>query len=643
MSELQAAFDLLKKKFPGYEDRPQQLEMARAVYECLRDDENLLVEAGTGVGKSFAYLIPSVLSGQKTVVSTSSIALQDQLVKKDLAFLQGVLDRKFTYGLLKGKNNYLCLKREREYSELGEQHRHFVEWVSETETGDRDELPFIPAFWSKVCGDSDDCGGSACPFFGDCFYYTHYRGLRAKDIIVVNHHLLIFDLLSDFNLLPHHERLIMDEAHQIEGVISHVFGSSLGLPKVMWLLYRLRGLKTAVDHLFDPAETFFKSLYIPGQHLRPIPEAVVEGLCRLKEKMLPDKLVERLSAYRDTISSDDELKDRVDTTMTCVRSLAAVIDDFVEQADEDKVYYLTRTQGGVELRSSMVESAGPFARLADAYDSLIMTSATLTAGGDFGYIKARLGISGAHDGGKVVRELAVGSPFDYRRQSMLYLERRLPPPNKFDGESSWDEGIRVIEGLIAASEGRALVLFTSYRHLNYVASRIAIDYPFKAQGSEPPRQLMSWFMTTPGAVLLATATFWQGIDIKGEKLSLVVIVKMPFGAPGDPVYDERCRRLGERWFADLALPSAILMLKQGFGRLIRATDDYGVVAILDSRVAAGRYGAAVLSSLPDMEIAHEVGDVGRFFEAVRTSEGGREKEYNLGVGDTMKEEKGRES
>ncbi len=261
MNELASTFNLLKKKFPGYENRPQQIKMAEEVFACLNDKKRLLVEAGTGVGKSFAYLIPAILSNKKTIISTATIALQDQLVNKDLVFLQKSLlfgIQKFSFAILKGKNNYLCLKREREFAELGESFKRFSEWVSMTKTGDKDELSFVPDFWSRVCGDSDDCNGMLCPFYSECFYYRHFRDLYKKDILVVNHHLLIYDLLSDFNLLPFHKQLIVDEAHQVENIISHVLGNILTHSRVAWLLYRLRGLKISVDHLFKTVDSFFK-------------------------------------------------------------------------------------------------------------------------------------------------------------------------------------------------------------------------------------------------------------------------------------------------------------------------------------------------------------------------------------------------
>ena len=610
MSELVSTFNLLKNKFPNYENRPQQIEMAGEVFACLRDKNRLLVEAGTGVGKSFAYLIPAILSNKKAVVSTASIALQDQLVNKDLAFLEKSRlfgTQKFSFAILKGKNNYLCLKREREFVELGEPYKKFSEWVSRTKTGDKDELSFIPDFWTKVCGDSDDCSVMQCPFYSNCFYYTHYRSLYKKDILIVNHHLLIYDLLSEFSLLPFHSQLIIDEAHQIENVISHVLGSILNHSRVVWLLHRLRGLKIAVDHLFEPVDSFFKRKDIPFQSISPIPDAIIENLRDLKRQLALDKVIHRLNAYKESVSGD-ELKDRAETTITYVRSLDSVIDDFIEQGDNDKVYYISGNKNILELKSSLVESQRPFGILVSGYDSLVMTSATLTAGMDFSFLKERLGITD-------FKEMVIGSPFDHKKQSLLYIDKELPSP-KEDNETFQQKGLKVIEGLINASSGRALVLFTSYKHLHFVSKHITTDYPFKSQGDMPPVKLIHWFRKTDNSVLLATTTFWQGIDIKGERLSMVIIVKMPFGSPGDPVYDERCRRLGPRWFTDLALPSAILLLKQGFGRLIRGVEDYGVVAILDTRLVTSSYGRTIVSSLPEMEIVYSIEDVKGFFESI---------------------------
>ncbi len=618
MSEVTSAFITLKNSFPAYEERTHQIKMTEEVLTCLQRKERLLVEAGTGVGKSFAYLIPAILSAEKTIISTATIALQDQLVNKDLSFLQRVMPQKFSFAILKGKNNYLCMKREKEFQpELGSSYDQFIEWVAETETGDKDELHFIPEFWSRVCGDSDDCSSSHCPYYNECFYYAHFRNLFKKDIIVVNHHLLVYDIMSDFNLLPHHAQLIMDEAHQIENVISNSAGSTLNYTRVMWLLYRLKGLKIVVDNLFEPVEAFFKRRDLPMRTVHPIPAEIIESLINLRDMFALDKVVKRLTSGSDAYTSE-EMKDKVETTINYIMALDAVIDDFIQQRNEDKVYYMMTSRKGLELNSSLVECRAFFERLIENFESVVMTSATLAAGGKFSFLKSRLGIAGLRTGtGAGFKEVIIGSPFDFRKQALLYINRDLPAPNKNNAALFQEKSLEVIEKLIEASQGRALVLFTSYRHLRYVSENIETGYKFKAQGDMPPAKLIKWFKKTSNSVLLATATFWQGIDIRGDDLSLVIIVKLPFGSPGDPVYDERCQRLGERWFSELALPSAILTLRQGFGRLIRGTDEHGVIAMLDTRLVKSSYGKSVVSSLPDMNIVHEIDQVKQFFNSAR--------------------------
>ncbi|HDH53821.1 MAG TPA: hypothetical protein ENH24_04985 [Nitrospirae bacterium] len=337
-----------------------------------------------------------------------------------------------------------------------------------------------------------------------------------------------------------------------------------------------------------------------------MPAIVVDGLQNLKGTLSLEKKAKKLSAYKESVDKE-EAKDRIATTISYLNSLENDIEDFIEQRDENKVYYVSGNNKFIELKSNIVESRVPFGQLINAYESVIMTSATLTTGGDFSFIRERLGITD-------FKEMIAGSPFDYRKQSLLYIDRYLPSPVKENNEAFQQKSIEVIEGLINASKGKALLLFTSYSHLRLVSENINISYPFKSQGDMPPARLIEWFRETPDSVILATATFWQGIDIKGEDLSLVVIVKMPFGSPGDPVYDERCRRLGGRWFTDLALPSAILLLKQGVGRLIRGVEDYGVVAILDTRLIKSSYGRGIVSSLPEMDIVHNIDDVKKFFD-----------------------------
>ncbi len=606
MKDLSSSFDVLKKKFPGYEDRPEQREMAGEILGSFQERKRLLIEAGTGVGKSFAYLIPAILSREKTVVSTSSLALQDQLVKKDLVFLRKALPQKFSFGILKGKNNYVCLKREQDYAGSGKFYLRFRKWLSETETGERSDISFTPRFWPEVCGDSQDCGGRACPFYGRCFYYRHYRRLHAKDLLVVNHHLLIYDLLSDFSLLPFHKQLIIDEAPEIEDVISTVLGSTLNYSRTVWLLYRLRGLKVVVDHLFPLVESFFKKGDVPSWSVCPVPDPVIEKLKKLRKDLALSKTAAALGKRRES-TVDDELRDKMETTIGYIESFATDMDDFIGQENGDKVYYTESANGSMEIKSSLVESGNAFENLTRAYGSVIMTSATLTSGENFSFLKKRLNIED-------FAEKVIGSPFDYRQQSLLYIDKDLPKPDNESSGPFQQESLKIIEMLIEASRGRALVLFTSYRHLDFVAENTATSYPFKSQGDMPPPKLIKWFKDTPGSVLFATATFWQGIDIKGDDLSLVIIVRLPFSSPGDPVYQERCNRLEGRWFYDLALPHATLSLRQGFGRLIRGRDEYGVVAILDTRLVKNSYGRYIVSSLPPAGITHDIRDVEAFFD-----------------------------
>ncbi|MBW1716901.1 MAG: hypothetical protein JRJ77_13930 [Deltaproteobacteria bacterium] len=433
--------------------------MAGEILRCLTGKKNLLIEAGTGVGKSFAYLIPAILSKEKTIVSTASLALQDQLVSKDLVFLQKELHQKFSFDILKGKNNYLCLKREREFAEISKTYVRFQKWLSETRTGEKDELPFIPEFWPKVGGDSQDCNGRTCPFYDHCFYYRHYRHLFKKDILVVNHHLLIYDLLSDFNILPFHKQLIIDEASEIESVMSHVLGSTLSYARLAWLLYRLKGLKIIVDPLFPKVESFFRGMDVPSQTVFPIPAPIIEKLQGLEKTLALDKIVSTLEKQKGSIS-DDELWDRVETTIGYVTSLATDIDDFIEQNETDRVYYATGNNGSLELKSSLIECRNSFRNLISMYENVIMTSATLSTGGDFVFFKNRLGIED-------FKERTIGSPFDYRTQALLYIDNNMPLPDKGDNEPFQQESLKVIERLINASRqgsssGLNILLYPSF-------------------------------------------------------------------------------------------------------------------------------------------------------------------------------------
>ncbi len=603
---LEDFFGFLEKELPNYERRIPQLDMARAVFNTLCNGRRLLVEAGTGTGKSFAYLIPALLSGGKTIISTATIALQEQLATKDLSFLQRLGFKPFTYGILKGKNNYLCIKRLRDYGTLNTWDPQFIEWVKETETGDKDDLKHLPEFWNQVSGDSLDCAAKACPFYGQCFYFRNYKTLYKADIVIANHYILAFDALSGGSLLPIHESLIIDEAHNIDDCLSKAAGISVTERRIKGLLNRLRSLKVAVEDIYQDIDNFFN---VPGlfkadlNYLTPIPEEIIEGLKHINKRLALNRTAERLERQKYSYEEDKELQDKIITTIALCTSLQSDIDDFLEQGKEDRVYFIQKGRQGFELQSRLIETASMFNTMIDLYDNVIMTSATLTTSMSFDFIKQRLNLRGFD-------ELIVSSPFDYQRQSALFTDSKIPPPTK--EEDFFRHSAESISKLICASKGRALVLFASYKHLRHVSEMLALPYPLASQGDMPNSKLLQWFIDTPDSVLLATQSFWQGIDVKGDKLSLLIIAKIPFASPGDPVYDARCRRLGDRWFSDLALPAAILSIRQGFGRLIRSASDRGVVAILDSRLYNSSYGSKVLSSLPKMTTLDSIIEVEDF-------------------------------
>lgn len=600
-------FDHLERHLEGYEKRISQLKMAEFVYKTVNNDERLLVEAGTGTGKTFAYLIPIIMSGKKAVISTATIALQEQLARKDLAQLKAMDYKDFRFGILKGKNNYLCPKRFHEYGSIRVNDKSFYKWVQETESGDKDDMPTIPDFWQEISGDSKDCAGRDCPFYERCFFYKVYKRLYDVDIIVTNHYMLVYDFITGGSLIPNRDVLIIDEAHHIDSVISKVAGITISHSRIKWLLNRLKGLKIVVDLLYTELDECFrveKSFFNKDINIvTPPPETIIQRLRKFYSKMSLDIVKETLEKEKD-FAVDAELKDRIKTTINCCVNLDNDIKVFLKGIESQMVYYVQKEKNHIEFQSRLIETQEIFNHMIDAFKSVIMTSATITTRGNFDFFKARLGLN---DFG----ELILDSPFDYKSQSAMYVARDLPPPT--NEEIFLSSIVKIIEDLIEASRGRALVLFTSYRHLNYVAENIKINYPLALQGEMPNAKLLKWFTDTPGSVLLATQTFWHGVDVKGEKLSLLIIAKIPFISPGDPVYDARCKKLEDRWFYELALPTAILNIRQGFGRLIRSINDKGVVAILDSRLEHSNYGRDIISSLPVMNRLTSLEEVKRFF------------------------------
>jgi len=606
----------LAEVLDGYEARLEQAELAQAVADALEAGEHLLAEAGTGTGKSLAYLIPALESGRRVVVATATKALQAQLLTKDVPVAARVLGRHVEVVVLKGRQNYLCRKQLHGLELLGsallprdDDARAFDRlrpWLGTTETGDRAELDFEPsdALWAELAVGSDGCLGRRCPFVGTCFSEAARRRAREADLVIVNHALYFADLglreAADTSILPEHDAVVFDEAHRLEEAAATWLGGGIsraGLARLERDVERAcvqAGIPVparALDRVRRAAAVLIRAV-APQEGRRRLRQApVVEGR----------KLAQRLTELADSLLGvNDELE------LLARRALdAAVVTEACLEADDlDRVVW---AEPGV-LAWAPVDVARPLREaLWDGGPTAVLVSATVTTEGDFGFVRDRLGLRGA-------RELVVGSPFDYAKQAVLYLPPGLPDPRERDAADAVADETAALCDL---SAGRALVLTSSYRTLAAVASRLRgrIGYELLVQGEAPRERLLERFRQEVDSVLVATGTFWQGVDVPGEALSLLVIDKLPFQPPDDPLVEARCERIaaeGGDWFTEYALPAAVLQLRQGFGRLIRTRSDHGVVCLLDPRVRTRAYGRAFLDSLPPCRVVDDRASVGEF-------------------------------
>ena len=618
-----AADGPIAQTLAGFEARAGQLQMARLIQRGFLENVHTIVEAGTGVGKSLAYLVPALRAGARVVVSTWTIALQEQLVRKDIPLVTKALGIEARVVLLKGRNHYLCkAKFEKESGARLIAPSLALErlwaWAERTETGDRAELDFTPRSddWETLDADADDCVGEYCHRFADCHFFARRDAARFADVVVVNHALFFLDLASGGALLPAYDFVILDEAHQAEKYATAALTATLSpvsVNRMMRKLHRTYAIPGSYDAELDEGMRRLQQTLarVPGDKY-PVAanEGVFDVLPVLRESFyaLENWLHGNWqSALRKPTDNDSEKERRRDLALRSVAAHVATVDRIEHAAQQaahgavpadeiDAVAWVERGDGDARYEIN----AAPFqvadflrASLFARTRSVVLTSATISTNGSFDFLKQSLGVDDA-------QQLVAPSPFDYAKQARLYVAPSRLNPKAIDFAR---RAAPLIEEILDRSGGRAFVLFTSYARLRevYALLRDRIPFAAKVQGDLPRTALLDWFRSTPNAVLFATGTFWEGIDVVGDALSCVVIDRLPFPSPSEPLVAARIAALeakGRSGFEHYMIPSAIVRLKQGFGRLIRSTTDRGVVALLDGRATSMRYGATIVGALP---------------------------------------------
>ena len=622
----------LARQVQGFAYRPQQAEMARAVSETLEQGGVLICEAGTGTGKTFAYLVPALLSGRKVVISTGTRNLQDQLYQRDVPRVRDVLGVPCTVAVLKGRANYLCTHRlENSWLEGRHRSRALTDllqrvrgWAARTERGDVAELVDIPEdapVWPLVTSTTDNCLAQECPSYSTCHLVEARRRAQEADVVIVNHHLLCADLaLRDDGfgeLLPTADCYVIDEAHQLPETASDFFGHTLSTRQLHDLA---RDIELESHREGGPTPELLAAGERVGKAARDLRLAFgVEArrapwLEAAGSAAVTPAVAELQAALADCVAVLEARGDRgrgLDSCLARAQSLGQELHAFSapDAVDVGEIRWFETFQTGFRLNRTPLDIAETFrSHLAARRGAWIFTSATLAVGGDFAHFQHRLGIDEA-------RTAQWDSPFDYRCQALWFLPRGLPDPN----EPGFNRAVADLSvEVLSASRGRGFLLYTSHRALGEAAAHLAgrLPYPLLVQGSAPKSELLDRFRQLGNAVLLGTASFWEGVDVRGEALSVVIIDRLPFASPGDPVLQARIEALraeGGNPFREYQLPQAAIALKQGAGRLIRDVTDRGVLVVCDHRLLSRSYGQVFVRSLPPFRRTQELAEVQRFF------------------------------
>jgi ATP-dependent DNA helicase DinG len=622
---------ILSKWHPKFEFRQGQLQMAEEVESALAERKHAIIEAGTGTGKTLAYLVPAILSGKRIVVSTGTKNLQEQLFFKDVPFLQQHFSRPIKVCCMKGRGNYACRQKiydaEKNLPLAGlEEVADFQivrEWEKTTQTGDRAEIKTLPessGAWAKIDARRELCTGQKCPQFERCFITLMHQRAIESDIIIVNHHLFFADLAvkdRDYaGIIPEYHAVVFDEAHEIEDVAGQYFGVTVSnyqfaeLRRDITATARQKQFGSAdLDKILDMLEECADSFFVlfnasEGRSGFQAQEAFLEKNGAAYQDVLHS--LDLTGAHLKLVQNGPE---EIVPLFRRTQEIAQALKFWMESRDRSFVYWLENRGRGCFLQATPIDVSSRLAeKLFDTVDTVILTSATLAVSGTFDFTRRRLGVQNA-------RTLLVPGHFDYQQQVLFYVPQQLPDPRNpaFVATASSE-----ISRILAHSRGRAFVLFTSYQQMRLVYDRVSldIDYPTLLQGTGPRTALLEEFRATPNCVLFATSSFWQGVDVPGEQLSCVIIDKLPFAVPSDPVVEARINNIREEGgnpFYEYQIPQAALALKQGFGRLIRSRSDRGVLVLLDNRITKQRYGQVFFDSLPDYRFTTDLADVEKFF------------------------------